>query len=267
MGLPLRTSYLCKANRPRTSTGRSILHDYVHNRGLRLKRGNSNVAVIVPTRNEEQDIGRVLRELRHVLGDPFLMVVDGNSVDDTVQRARQSGALIIRQKDKGKGSGLRQAFEYDGLNNSHVVIMDADGSMDPKEVPSFIRALESGADVVKGSRFLGNGHSTDLTLIRRIGNKILVSLVNLIWSTDYTDLCYGFMAFRRQSLRKLSPLLDSMNFEIETEICIKAKKLGLEVAEIPSVELRRLHGRSNLSTFRDGLKILREIVTESLTDT
>ncbi len=134
--------------------------------------------------------------------------------------------------------------------------------MDPKEVPMFIEAMELGADVVKGSRFLPNGYSEDMDLIRKVGNKIMLLLVNFIWSTNYTDLCYGFMAFRRESLKKLSSRLNSTNFEIEAEICIKAQKLGLKVVEVPSVELRRGYGRSHLNTFRDGFLILLRVLRE-----
>jgi len=223
---------------------------------------NSDVTVIVPTLNEEEGIGPTLRELRGVLGDPFLLVVDGNSTDKTVEVAKEFGAEAVLQKGKGKGVALRQVFDYDGLNGDRIVMMDADGSMDPKEVPLFIKALESGADVAKGSRFLLGGYSKDLSVARTVGNRILVSLVNFLFSTKYTDMCYGFMAFNRKAISKLSSCLRSENFEIETEICIKAKKLGLKVAEVPSVELKRCYGRSHLRTFRDGFKIFKMILME-----
>ena len=218
--------------------------------------------MIVPTLNEEEGIGPTLKELRDVLGDPYLLVVDGNSTDNTIKIAKDMGAEILIQKGKGKGDALLEAFRYNRVNSNYVVMIDADGSMDPKEVPSFIQALKSGADIAKGSRFLPNAHSKDLSLIRRIGNRIMVSLVNLIWSTNYTDLCYGFMAFKKEALKSLSKYLSSRGFEIETEICIKAKKLGLKVVEVPSVELKRKYGRSHLRTFRDGLRILVKIIRE-----
>ena len=227
-----------------------------------MERSNSRVSVILPTFNEERNVGSTLRQLECVLDDPFLLVVDGNSVDRTAKIAEELGAEVVLQDGSGKGAGLRQAFQHCGLNGEFVVMIDADGSMDPKEVPLFVRALESGADVVKGSRFLPGGYSEDLSLVRRVGNKILVSLVNLMWSTNYTDLCYGFMAFRREALSSISPLLRSQNFEIEAEICIKTKKLGLKVVEVPSVEDQRKHGESNLNTFRDGFRIFRKILGE-----
>jgi len=219
--------------------------------------------VIIPALNEEEGIGPTIREIMNVLDSPLLLLIDGNSVDGTVKIAKDLGVEVISQNGKGKGAALRQAFEYKGLDGDLIIIIDADRSMDPKEAPMFIEALKLGADVVKGSRFLPNGYSMDMDLVRRVGNRIFVSLVNFIWSTSYTDLCYGFMAFRRESLKKLSPRLGSKDFEIEAEICIKARKLGLRVVEVPSVEFRRGYGRSRLRTFRDGflifLRILREV--------
>jgi hypothetical protein len=86
--------------------------------------------------------------------------------------------------------------------------------------------------------------------------------VNLLWSTKYTDICYGFVALKKDALKVLASTLRSDDFEIETEICIKAKKLGLSVREVPSVELRRKSGNSNLSITRDGIRILKTIMQE-----
>lgn len=227
------------------------------------KFNSSDVAVVIPALNEEKSIGLFLGRLRDALGDPFLLVVDGNSSDGTTRIAKELGADIIVQKSKGKGAALREAFKCDCLTSDFVLIMDADESMDPQEVPLFIKVLESGADVAKGSRFLPSGYSEDLSPLRRVGNTILVSLVNFMWSTNYTDLCYGFIGFRRQALKKISSCLRSQHFDVETEICIKAKKLGLKVVEVPSVEYLRSHGQSKLRTFRDGFQILKKILLES----
>jgi len=217
--------------------------------------------VIIPTLNEEQNIAGVIREL-HKMSYHNILVIDGNSNDRTVEVAKEFGVNVLLQNGRGKGTALRQVFNHESLNGDVVVMMDADGSMSPKEIPLFIEALDSGADLVKGSRFLWYAHSEDMNLIRRIGNKFFISLVNWLCSANYTDLCYGFAAFRKDAIKKLYPHLKSTNFEIETEIFIKARKLGLKVVEVPSIEFRRRHGKSNLSAFRDGLKILKTIVEE-----
>jgi len=225
------------------------------------KISNSEITVIIPTFNEEKNIAMVIRELNQ-MGYHNTLVIDGNSKDRTVEIAKEFGANVIVQNGRGKGAALRQAFNDADLDGDVVVMMDADGSMNPKEIPLFIKALASGADLVKASRFLPGGYSEDMTLIRRIGNRFFLSLVNWLWSADYTDLCYGFGAFRKSALKRLYPHLKSKNFEIETEIFIKAKKLGLKTVEIPSVELRRRHGKSNLRIIPDGFRILFTIIRE-----
>lgn len=227
----------------------------------KTENGNFGVTVIIPTLNEEKNLVDVFSELSR-MGYHNILVVDANSVDKTVEVAKELGANVIIQSGRGKGAALRQAFECDGLNGDRIVIMDADGSMSPKEIPRLVEALDDGADVVKGSRFLPLGYSEDLNTIRRMGNLFFLLLVNLLWSAKYTDLCYGFGAFRRDAVKKLCRHLKSINFEIEAEICIKAKKLGLKVKEVPSMELRRNHGKSNLNIIRDGFLILKTIVEE-----
>jgi glycosyltransferase involved in cell wall biosynthesis len=217
--------------------------------------------VIIPTLNEERSIAEVIRELNH-LGYHKILIADGNSQDRTVEIAKEFGANIMVQNGTGKGTALRQAFNHDSLDGEVVVMLDADGSMNPKEIPMLIDALDSGADLVKASRFLRYGYSEDMSLIRRIGNRFFLTLVNWFWSANYTDLCYGFGAFRKDAVKKLYPYLNAKNFEIETEIFIKAKKLGLKVTEVPSIEFRRRHGKSNLSAVRDGFRILKTIFGE-----
>jgi len=219
------------------------------------------VSVIIPTLNEEKNLEGLLKELTG-MGHFHILIVDGGSNDRTLKIAKKFGADIIIQNGRGKGVALRQAFNNPHLGDP-IIIMDADGSMSPKEIPSLIKALDSsGADIAKGSRFLGNGRSEDITPIRRIGNQFFLLLVNLLWSTRYTDLCYGFAAFRKAAIEKLCKHLESMHFEIETEMFIKAKKCGLKVVEVPSIEFRRKHGKSNLNIIRDGFNILKTIIRE-----
>lgn len=260
----------------------------------------SNVTIIIPTLNEEKTIGTIIQNLRQ-FGFDDIIVVDGNSVDKTVSIARYFGVKVITQNGNGKGSALRQAFErivdflskekplishnsfdykqieegileynildennlFNGHEDDHtIVIMDADGSMSVEEVPLLVNALKMGFDIAKGSRFLSTGYSEDMTAFRRFGNRIFVSLVNLFWSTKYTDLCYGFGAFKNSAIRRIFPHLESIDFEIEAEIFIKAIKAGLRVTEVPSIEYKRKFGTSNLKTFQDGFRILRTIFKE-----
>lgn len=222
-----------------------------------------DATVVVPTLNEERNIPELLPSLRRA-GFSNILMIDGNSKDKTVEIAKSHGVDVIYQNGRGKGAALVQAFGHEHLRGKLVVMIDADGSMDPSELPKFIEALEVGNDVVKGSRNLEGGGSEDMSIIRRIGNTFFVVLTRLLWRANYTDLCYGYAVFSKDAIKKLYPNLRSKNFEIEAEIFIKAKKLGLRIAEVPSIERRRRHGKSNLSALKDGLRILRTIVREFL---
>lgn len=221
------------------------------------------VGIAIPARNEATNIGSVLLSLKNC-GFRNILVIDGLSEDGTLNVAVENGAKIVMQDGRGKGQAVRQALKNDYLNADALLFMDADGSMSAEEIPRFVEALRVGADVVKGSRFVPGGGSYDLTPLRRFGNAIMTKVVNLLMSTNYTDMCYGFVAFNKKAIRKLSPVLESNNFEIETEIFIKAKKLGLKIAEVPSIEYVRKNGKSNLKTFEDGFKIFKTIFTASL---
>jgi len=222
-----------------------------------------DVGVIIPTLNEEKNIKDVLLDLKN-LGYSKILVIDGMSKDETAMIAARNGAMVILQNGKGKGNAIRQSLNNGYLGADAVVMMDADGSMDPKEIPFLVKALNSGADIVKGSRFLKGGYSYDMSTLRQIGNRLMVVVVNLLWSAEYTDLCYGFAAFSRRAVEKMAPSLKSENFEIETEIFLKALDLGLVVKEVPSTEFKRKNGKSNLNSFGDGFKILKTIAEEYL---
>jgi len=222
----------------------------------------ARVSLLIPARNEAENIAVLLDKLAAILpGMAEITVIDGGSMDATVHVATSRGAGVIAQKGTGKGDALRQAFAG-GHAGDIIVIIDADGSNRPEEVPQLIAAIVNGADIAKGSRFLKGGGSTDLSYIRKIGNNFFTSIVNHAWSGEYTDLCYGFMAFRQDALQKLKPFLESANFQIETEICIKARKLGLKVVEIPSIELKRRYGTSKLRGFHDSLSIAKVLLRE-----
>jgi hypothetical protein len=165
---------------------------------------------------------------------------------------------IITDPAAGKGNALRAGFE--AAKCDVIVAIDADGSMSPREIPSFIYFLDHGFDFVKGSRFIGGGGSLDITPWRRMGNRALLGVANRLFSMRLTDLCYGFFAFRRQYLDHLR--LTASGFEIETEVTIRAVTAGLRIAEVPSLEMPRRSGRSSLHALSDGCRVLQTLVSE-----
>jgi glycosyltransferase involved in cell wall biosynthesis len=218
------------------------------------------VSLVIPAMNEENNIGWVLERLPETIDEVIL--VDGNSKDDTVavSRAIRPDIRVVGQDRPGKGAALRAGFA--AARGDFIVMIDADRSMDPAEIKRFLDLLDRGHDLVKGSRFLDDGGTDDMDLIRRLGNGALRGLVNGLFRTDFTDLCYGFFAFRRSRLDDLS--LCSDGFEIETELVVRAIKAGLRIGEVPSFEARRAYGESNLNTWRDGTRVLRTLVRHRL---
>jgi glycosyltransferase involved in cell wall biosynthesis len=222
---------------------------------------NLSVGVLIPARNEEKNIKDVILRLKN-LGFDNIIVIDGHSRDDTFNMAQKYGAKVVSQTNLGKGNAVRQILANGYLDVDALVLMDADGSMAPEEIPVLLEALTSGADVAKGSRFLKDANTYDMTLTRRIGNELMMKGVNILFSTNYTDLCYGFAAFNKRAIKALAPILKSENFEIEAEIFIKAAALGLNVTEVPSIEFKRKYGKSNLNTAKDGFRIFSRIFWE-----
>jgi hypothetical protein len=216
------------------------------------------VSVVIPTYNEARNLPSVLLQIPRE--DTEVVVVDGRSSDGTLAVVHElcPDAVVVEQPGKGKGDALRAGFEV--AKGDVVVMLDADGSMSPREIPAFVGALLAGADLAKGSRHLDDGGSSDLTPVREAGNQVLGWLFNRIHGTRHTDLCYGYMAFWRSSLPAIMPYCDG--FEVETLLNVRAAQAGLRVVEVPSHEGRRGHGESNLHPIRDGLRVLRTLWRE-----
>jgi glycosyltransferase involved in cell wall biosynthesis len=179
---------------------------------------------------------------------------------EVAQRLRPD-VVIIHQQGRGKGDALRSGFA--AATGEIIVMLDADGSTDASEIPRFVGALLNGADFVKGSRFAQGGHSADITLSRRVGNHGLNLLVNTLYGTSYTDLCYGYNAFWARCLPYID--IDCDGFEVETLMNVRVAKAGLVIHEVPSFERERVFGESNLSAVRDGMRVLRTIALERVT--
>lgn len=217
------------------------------------------VSVIIPAKNEGKNIGYVLPRIPAWVDE--VLLIDGNSTDDTLEVARRTrpGLRVIPQTGKGKGAALQTGFK--AASGDIIIMLDADGSTDPAEIPEFC-ALLAHADFVKGSRFMQGGGTTDMGFIRRFGNKGLRIVVHLLFGGSFSDLCYGYMGFWRATLPKLH--VDADGFEVETLMSVRALTAGLKIAEVPSYEYRRLNGMSNLRTIRDGWRVLRTIIRERL---
>jgi glycosyltransferase involved in cell wall biosynthesis len=233
--------------------------------------GDPRISLVIPALNEAANLREVLPTLPPV---HEVIVVDGGSVDGTLQVAREAlpGVISVTQVRRGKGNALAAGFAR--VTGDVVVMFDADGSADPGEIPRFVVALVEGADFAKGSRFRGDGGSADITPVRLLGNRFLHTWMNLAFQTRFTDLCYGYNAFWADLIPLLDlprhdlavpdgmPMLWGDGFEIETLINCRFAGAGLAITEVPSVERRRIHGESNLRAFSDGWRVLRTLRTE-----
>ena len=221
-----------------------------------------SVSVVIPAKDEARNLPHVFSTIPAWVDE--IVLVDGHSTDDTVAEARRlhPAVQVVHQQGRGKGDALRAGFA--AAKGEIIVMMDADGSTDGREIPRFVAALTTGADFAKGSRYAPGGGTDDITFSRHLGNRILNVLVNMLFGTRYTDLCYGYNAFWAKHLLKLD--LDCDGFEIETVMNVRAAKVGLSVQEIPSHEHVRLHGMSNLKVVRDGIRIAKFIIRERFLD-
>jgi glycosyltransferase involved in cell wall biosynthesis len=218
---------------------------------------------VIPAKNEARNLRFVLPHLTGAVHE--IILVDGHSIDDTVAVAQgmDPSVRVVAQVGHGKGDALRRGFE--AATGDIIVTLDADGSTDPREIPRFVAALVDGADVAKGSRFLAPEHmmkagSSDITLLRRLGNRALNGVVNMLFGTRFTDLCYGYNAFWCDCLELFE--VDAAGFEVETLVSLRARKANLKIVEVPSYELSRVHGKSNLHAFSDGWRVLKTILRE-----
>lgn len=230
------------------------------------------VSVVVPAKNEAKNLRHVLP----LLDDTYeVILVDGHSVDGTIEVALElrPGVIVVEQTRMGKGNALAAGFL--AATGDIIVMFDADGSADPLEIPRFVEALTRGADFAKGSRFAHGGGSHDITYLRKWGNEGLNFVANRLFGTRFTDLCYGYNAFWRDLVPTLQlPALEAVasdggmlwgdGFEIETVINCRFAAARVHISEVPSVELARIHGESNLRTFADGTRVLRTLVAERL---
>lgn len=218
------------------------------------------VSVVVPALNEADNLPHVLNRIPDWVHE--VLLVDGHSTDGTlrVTCTLKPHARIVEQRGRGKGNALRNGFA--AATGDIIVMLDADGSTLPEEIPAYVGALLAGADYAKGSRFLQGGGTDDMPLYRRLGNWGFVWFVRILFGGKFSDLLYGYNAFWTRVLPRLR--LHTTGFEIETEMNLRALRAGLKIAEVPSFEAERIHGHGRLRTFPDGWRVLKTIVRERL---
>lgn len=221
-------------------------------RGLRI-------SVVIPAHNEAKNLPYVLPLIPSWIHEVIL--VNDQSIDNTVEvasRVLPNIRIINTQSGRGKGAALRTGFA--AATGDIIVMMDADGSSDPREAPRFIKALLAGAYLAIGSRFIDDGGSSDITRLRRFGAHVLISIANQLFQIRLTDMFCGLNAFWKDSLDFFK--IDCDGFNVEALMILRVCKANLEIVEVPSYEHARIYGTSNFHTFEDGWRVLKTIVKE-----
>ncbi|MDG6223852.1 MAG: glycosyltransferase family 2 protein [Candidatus Bathyarchaeota archaeon] len=224
----------------------------------------SPLSVIVAAYNEEEGIAPTLRELKENLNEPFLLVVDGNSSDRTLELAKDLGAQVVIQKGKGKGNAISEGLAYLNGDSCYVAFTDADFTYPAKYLKEMIRVLDLNPDVemVLGDRF---GRNCEFESDRNqfyIGNKLLGFAQNVINGLKINDPFTGLRLIRCELVKGWKPKSDG--FDIEAEINQHIKRSGYKIVEVP-IEYRRRLGKEKLG-FLDGLDIFRRIVIKKITE-
>jgi len=184
-----------------------------------------------------------------------IIIVDDGSTDNTRRIAtRYKATVLFNGKNRGKGYALKKGFQH--AQGDIIVTIDADGAHKPKEIPDLIHPLFNGVDIVAGSRFLGN-QVNSTSKLNRIGNILINTLIMTLTGKLITDSQTGFRAFKKEVLHKTN--LESLGYEVETEITVKGLKNGFTYQEKPISCTKRKYNMSKLKVLPDGIKILTTI--------
>ncbi len=206
----------------------------------------SKVTIVIPTKDEGEGISKILRSVRPYANE--IIVVDGHSKDNTKKIALKEGAKFILDNGLGRGDGVRLGIK--AAKGEVVVLFDADGSHEAKDIPKFILPiLQKMSDLVIGSRRTGGSFDINMNftgIIRSAGSDFLVSLVNHKFKTNLSDILYSFRAIRKSAAEKINII--SNDFCVEQEMVVKCLKKGFKILEIPSREKARAWGKSKLHT-------------------
>lgn len=219
------------------------------------------VSIIIPAYNEEETIGDVLKDTikttRKLPKYSFeIIVVDNNSNDRTAAIAKKQGVKVLTEKKKGKGNALIRGFKESKC--PIIIMLDADGSHLPSDIPKFLKKIEEGYGLVIGSRIRGG--SDEYTPTRALGNVFLTVMTNFFFQVKLTDALNGYKAMRHEIVNKCS----SKEFEIEIEILSNCLIKGYKVSEIPSHELARKGGKMKSVALIHGTRFLMNIFIEGI---
>jgi len=213
------------------------------------------VCVVIPTFNESKEIARLIREIKEK--NPDVLVVDDGSIDSTAELAHASGAIVLRNPvNQGKGACLKEGFRYVIANGfDAALVMDGDGQHLPEDLPGFIKlAVTSEAGIVVGNRM---NYTRNMPFIRIITNRFMSWIISILSKQDIPDTQCGFRLIKRSVLEKVK--LKTSKFETETEILIKASRLGFKIDSVPIKTVYRGE-KSQINPIVDTFRFIKFII-------
>ncbi len=216
-----------------------------------------NVVILIPCHNEEKSIAIVIAQLKKILPEAEIIICDNASTDKTAEVAGQSGAVVISEYRKGKGNAMRRLFAE--AKGDVFVMLDGDGTYEVEALPKMIdRLCVENLDMVIGTRAEETGDKA-YRAGHKTGNQLFNKIVSTLFGAGFTDIFSGYRVMSRRFVKSF-PVL-SNGFEIETEMTVHLLRLKASFAEMPTRYADRIAGTtSKLSTYKDGLKILRFII-------
>ncbi|HEY8564147.1 MAG TPA: glycosyltransferase family 2 protein [Beijerinckiaceae bacterium] len=214
------------------------------------------VAVLVPCYNEEASVSRVVEDFRRALPEATIYVYDNNSRDRTSEVARAQGAVVRRETLQGKGHVVRRMFA--DVEADVYVLVDGDATYDAASAPAMIELLRrDGLDMITATRI-----SEEQAAYRRghrFGNAMLTGLVSQIFGKRIADMLSGYRVLSRRFVKSFPAM--ARGFETETELTVHALELRMPIGEVDTPYYSRPEGSfSKLSTYKDGIRILRMII-------
>ena len=222
----------------------------------------TNLFIMLPTLDEEgalEDIYRriPIEELKQKGYTTRVVVVDGGSSDNTVEIAAELGCEVFEQWGEGKGAGMRQGFKkFLETGDEVLVMLDCDGTYHPEEITKMVESIPKGGIAI-GDRLHGDLKPDAMTSTNWIGNQLLTWLAVALHGKAINDLCSGFWAFSRDSLKRLH--LNSMRFEIEAEMYTSCAHLDIPIIHVPITYSKRV-GEAKLGSIKDGTSIARKLI-------
>ncbi len=228
------------------------------------------ITLLIPTLNEENGCKVILPKINKNWVDEIL-VVDGQSSDNTVKVCQENGVKVIIQKEKGLNASFREAWPH--ITGDVVITFSPDGNSIVDEIPPLIKKMKEGYDMVIVSRYLDNAKSEDDTIITAFGNWLFTKSINLFHGSNYTDAMVMFRAYKSKIFYDLE--LDNYNksykfyekifftkIGVEPLLSIRAAKAKLKIGEIPGDEPPRIGGKAKLQVIRWGLAYYAQVLAE-----